>query len=65
MRPWYVLGPGHLRPYVLVPYFKIAELVPKTRDGAPADLLTVRELVAASVRAVDEPAKGIPAAECY
>jgi uncharacterized protein YbjT (DUF2867 family) len=60
VRPWYVLGPGHLWPYVLVPFYKIAELAPKTRDGAlRLGLLTVRELVAALVRAVDEPAKGI------
>jgi uncharacterized protein YbjT (DUF2867 family) len=34
LRPWYVLGPGHRWPYLLLPIYKIAELVPQTRDGA-------------------------------
>ncbi len=34
LRPWYVLGPGHRWPYLLLPIYKIAELLPKTRDGA-------------------------------
>jgi uncharacterized protein YbjT (DUF2867 family) len=60
VRPWYVLGPGHLWPYLLVPFYKVAELVPQTRDGARRlGLLTIRELVGALVRVVDEPPKGI------
>jgi len=34
LRPWYVLGPGHRWPYLLLPIYKIAERIPKTRDGA-------------------------------
>ena len=33
-RPWYVLGPGHRWPYLLLPIYKFAELIPKTRKGA-------------------------------
>ncbi|MGA8027265.1 MAG: NAD-dependent epimerase/dehydratase family protein [Bryobacteraceae bacterium] len=60
VRPWYVLGPGHLWPYLLVPFYKIAELIPQTRDGAlRLGLVTIRELIRALVCVVDEPAKGI------
>lgn len=34
LRPWYVLGPGHWWPYLLLPMYKFAELLPQTRDGA-------------------------------
>jgi len=34
LRPWYVLGPGHRWPYLLVPIYKVAEWIPQTRDGA-------------------------------
>ena len=33
LRPWYVLGPGHRWAMILVPLYKIAELVP--RRGRP------------------------------
>jgi uncharacterized protein YbjT (DUF2867 family) len=60
VRPWYVLGPGHFWPYVLVPFYKLAELVPQTRDGAlRLGLITLGELLRALVRVVDEPANGI------
>jgi len=34
LRPWYVLGPGHRWPYLLLPVYKLAELMPQARDGA-------------------------------
>jgi len=30
LRPWYVLGPGHRWPYLLVPFYKAAEVLPST-----------------------------------
>jgi uncharacterized protein YbjT (DUF2867 family) len=60
LRPWYVLGPGHLWPYCLVPVYKIAELIPRTREGAlRLGLITMKQMVRALVRAVDEPCQGI------
>jgi uncharacterized protein YbjT (DUF2867 family) len=29
LRPWYVLGPGHRWPYLLIPMYKFAELLPQ------------------------------------
>lgn len=56
LRPWYVLGPGHLWPYALVPFYKIAELIPQTRQSAlRLGFVTIQQMVRALVRIVDEP----------
>src|SRR5262249_19409600 len=34
LRPWYVLGPGHRWPYLLLPFYGVASLLPATRDSA-------------------------------
>jgi uncharacterized protein YbjT (DUF2867 family) len=34
LRPWYVLGPGHRWPYLLLPAYWLAERLPLTRDAA-------------------------------
>jgi hypothetical protein len=34
VRPWYVLGPGHYWPYVLLPIYKALEAIPSTRESA-------------------------------
>jgi uncharacterized protein YbjT (DUF2867 family) len=56
VRPWYVLGPGHRWPYVLVPFYAVARLIPSTRDGATRlALVTIDQILAALVRAVENP----------
>ncbi len=32
IRPWYVLGPGHYWPYLALPFYKLFETLPVTRD---------------------------------
>ena len=32
LRPWYVLGPGHRWPYVLIPLYRVLEMIPSTRE---------------------------------
>jgi nucleoside-diphosphate-sugar epimerase len=60
LRPWYVLGPGHRWPYVLLPFYKLAEVIPKTRAGARRlGLVTVREMVNALVHAANNPIQGM------
>ncbi len=60
LRPWYVLGPGHWWPYALLPFYKIAELVPATREGAlRLGLVTIEEMLAALAHAVENPPRGI------
>ncbi len=56
LRPWYVLGPGHRWPYVLVPLYAMLEMLPVTRRGAERLGLVTREaMIAALLSAVDAP----------
>lgn len=60
VRPWYVLGPGHRWPWLLVPLYKIWERIPGTRETAlRLGLVTLPEIVAALAEAVDRPEHGV------
>jgi uncharacterized protein YbjT (DUF2867 family) len=60
LRPWYVLGPGHRWPYLLLPIYKVCEWLPFTRAAAlRLGLVTLEQLVLALVEAVESPARGI------
>lgn len=57
LRPWYVLGPGHRWPYLLLPFYKLMEHLPSKRETAlRLGLVTHAQMVAALLRAVEEPA---------
>ena len=57
VRPWYVLGPGHRWPYALLPIYAVLERLPPTRDSARRlGLVTVRQMVATLVNAIEKPA---------
>ena len=59
LRPWYVLGPGHRWPYLLVPIYKLAEMLPKTREGARRlGLVTLEQMTSALTVAVENPVEG-------
>jgi uncharacterized protein YbjT (DUF2867 family) len=60
LRPWYVLGPGRRWPMMLIPLYKIAEVIPGTRNTAQRlGLVTIGQMIQALVRAVENPpAKG-------
>lgn len=60
LRPWYVLGPGHWWPYALIPFYKIAEMLPKTREGAiRLGLVTIHQTLGTLLHAVENPAPGV------
>jgi uncharacterized protein YbjT (DUF2867 family) len=60
LRPWYVLGPGHLWPYALLPIYWLLELLPSTSESARRlGLVTLNQMMAALVHAVENPASGI------
>ena len=60
LRPWYVLGPGHWWPYLLIPIYKLAERLPTTREGARRlGLVTLEQMATALLAAVENPAHGI------
>jgi uncharacterized protein YbjT (DUF2867 family) len=60
VRPWYVLGPGHRWPYVLLPFYALARLIPFTRDSAcRLGMVTLRQMVAVLTDAVEHPSTGV------
>lgn len=59
LRPWYVLGPGHRWPYLLLPVYKIAEFIPNMRDGAQRlGLVTLEQMLRALTFSVENPVQG-------
>jgi nucleoside-diphosphate-sugar epimerase len=56
LRPWYVLGPGHRWPYLLMPLFGLLKRLPRTRETARRlGFVTLRQMLAALVEAVENP----------
>src|SRR5713226_8703603 len=59
VRPWYVLGPGHRWPYVLLPMYWLCERIPSTHDGARRlGLVTLAQMTHTLVSAVENPSIG-------
>lgn len=60
IRPWYVLGPGHRWPYLILPLYWIWGAFPKHRETArrlyPVKL---KQVVRAIAEAVDQPPDGV------
>ncbi|HEY7635736.1 MAG TPA: NAD(P)H-binding protein [Gemmatimonadales bacterium] len=60
IRPWYVLGPGHRWPYLLIPLYAVLRRLPATRDGARRlGLVTRPQMLRALVGAVELGPSGI------
>ena len=54
MRPWYVLGPGHYWPVLLLPLYCIAYLIPSLRKKVNAfGLITITQMIRSLVNAVE------------
>ena len=54
IRPWYVLGPGHWWPVLLLPFYGIAGLVPSWRKKARAmGLVTINQMIRTLVYAIE------------
>ena len=54
IRPWYVLGPGHRWPVILLPFYGLAELVPSWRKQARAKaLVTIGEMLNTLINAIE------------
>ena len=60
LRPWYVLGPGHRWPYVLIPAYWLAERIPATREAARRlGLVRLGQMLTALVTAAASQPQGI------
>ena len=56
VRPWYVLGPGHRWPYLLLPFYAVAGWLPASREAARRlGLVTLAQMTRALVDAVENP----------
>ena len=56
VRPWYVLGPGHRWPYLILPLYWLWMTFPSTRDTARRLYpVRLRDVIRAIVNAVDHP----------
>ncbi|HEV8554043.1 MAG TPA: NAD(P)H-binding protein [Casimicrobiaceae bacterium] len=56
LRPWYVLGPGHRWPMLLLPIYALLRLVPATRKAADRlGLVTQAQMTTALLDAVANP----------
>jgi uncharacterized protein YbjT (DUF2867 family) len=61
IRPWYVLGPDHWWPVLLLPFYAIARLFPSTREQSRQQgLVTIQQMINTLVFAtVNPPKEGI------
>jgi uncharacterized protein YbjT (DUF2867 family) len=59
LRPWYVLGPGHRWPILLLPLYWLCAWIPSWRETARRlGFVTQRQMVRALIDAVENPAQG-------
>jgi uncharacterized protein YbjT (DUF2867 family) len=59
LRPWYVLGPGHRWPCLLVPFYALGALVPPLRETAlRLGLVTIGQMVSALVASIERGPQG-------
>ena len=60
LRPWYVLGPGHRWPVLLLPVYQLLQLMPATRESAVRlGLVTREQVIGGLVRAVQSGGNGV------
>lgn len=58
IRPWYVLGPGHYWPYILLPVYKLFELFPFSKETAlRLHPVKIEQMINCLVYAVQNPAE--------
>jgi uncharacterized protein YbjT (DUF2867 family) len=64
LRPWYVLGPGHRWPVALLPAYWVAARIRRFRETAERlGLVSLEQMVAALVAAVEDPPAGVRVVE--
>lgn len=56
IRPWYVVGPGHYWPLLLVPFYGVAQLVPQWKQKtAGKELIGIKLLLSTFLKAIEAP----------
>lgn len=60
LRPWYVLGPGHRWPYLLLPVYALLSWLPGTRETARRlGFVTLRQMIDALVMHIERGPRGV------
>ena len=60
IRPWYVLGPGHWWPVILLPFYGLAELSPGLRKKARTKaLVTIKQMLSTLMNAIESSASSL------
>jgi len=60
LQPWYVLGPGHYWPYLILPLYWIMEKLPATKNTAQRlGLVTINQMIRALVYSTENQNKGV------
>lgn len=55
IRPWYVIGPGHWWPVLLLPIYGLAEIIPSWRIKARAmALVTIKQMLHALINVIED-----------
>lgn len=60
VRPWYVLGPGHYWPVIMLPFYKIFEKIPSTKEFAyRLGYVKIDQIINCILYSVKNPSEGI------
>ncbi|MBX7042316.1 MAG: NAD(P)H-binding protein [Ignavibacteria bacterium] len=60
IRPWYVLGPGHRWPLLLLPVYSLMSVIPSASDSAKRlGLVSLEQYIRCFVNAVEDPPSGV------
>ena len=60
IRPWYILGPGHRWPLMLLPAYKVMSLFSSTKEAAARlGLVTIDDMLATLVWAIEHPPEAV------
>lgn len=60
LRPWYVLGPGHRWPLLLLPAYALCERLAGTRETAQRlGLVSIEQMANALLRSIEGPPQGV------
>ena len=60
LRPWYVLGPGHWWPYVLLPAYALLERIPATREFAlRLGMISLSQMLTALIECIEAEADAV------
>ena len=56
IRPWYVIGPGHLWPLTLLPFYAVGKFIPSMQKKVEQTaFISIRQMLHTLMKAIDSP----------